>query len=368
MSPRGRDNNDFAPGTLVDHGDGHYSLLYSSFPAFDDLLVAEGMQDRGTFWQAMVTHLLEEDDGPEVLESLDFETEPQRLTHQGRTVAWFVSEGDVWREPHDLGDALEIEGFALDGTWDLLTALEHLLLGDCTAALAAGSDPVPEGVLVRGDPGDVACFGALVEPGVVFDVRKGVVVLEEGVEVRSGTRLEGPLFVGPQTILLGGAIRHSVIGPQCRVHGELAGSIFLGYANKSHDGFVGHSVVGQWANLGAGTITSNLKNTYGEVRLDLPGGRIVTGRTNLGTLLGDHAKTAIGTLFSTGSVVGTGANVVGTPVPRWVPPFAWGAGSAEFLDADGFIRIAKRVMPRRHVEVTEAVEASLRALHARLAR
>lgn len=300
--------------------------------------------------------------------SLDFETEPQRLTHQGRTVAWFVSEGEVWREPHDLGDGLEIEGFALEGTWDLLTALEHLLLGDCTAALAAGSDPVPDGALVLGDPGDVACFGALVEPGVVFDVRKGVVVLEEGVEVRSGARLEGPLFVGPQTILLGGAIRHSVIGPQCRIHGELAGSIFLGYANKSHDGFVGHSVVGQWANLGAGTITSNLKNTYGEVRLDLPGGRIATGRTNLGTLLGDHAKTAIGTLFSTGSVVGTGANVVGAPVPRWVPPFAWGAGSAEFLDADGFIRIAKRVMPRRHVEVTEAVEASLRALHRRLAR
>jgi UDP-N-acetylglucosamine diphosphorylase/glucosamine-1-phosphate N-acetyltransferase len=300
--------------------------------------------------------------------SLDFETEPQRLTHQGRTVAWFVSEGEVWREPHDLGDGLEIEGFALEGTWDLLTALEHLLLGDCTAALAAGSDPVPDGALVLGDPGDVACFGALVEPGVVFDVRKGVVVLEEGVEVRSGARLEGPLFVGPQTILLGGAIRHSVIGPQCRIHGELAGSIFLGYANKSHDGFVGHSVVGQWANLGAGTITSNLKNTYGEVRLDLPGGRIATGRTNLGTLLGDHAKTAIGTLFSTGSVVGTGANVVGAPVPRWIPPFAWGAGSAEFLDADGFIRIAKRVMPRRHVEVTEAVEASLRALHARLAR
>lgn len=299
--------------------------------------------------------------------SLDFETEPQRLTHQGRTVAWFVSEGEVWREPHDLGDALDIEGFALEGTWDLLTALEHLLAGDCTAALAAGADPVPDGALVLGDPGEVACFGALVEPGVVFDVRKGVVVLEEGVEVRSGTRLEGPLFVGPQTILLGGAIRHSVIGPQCRIHGELAVSIFLGYANKSHDGFVGHSVVGQWANLGAGTITSNLKNTYGEVRLDLPGGRIATGRTNLGTLIGDHAKTAIGTLFSTGSVVGSGANVVGAPVPRWVPAFAWGAGAAEFLDADGFIRIAKRVMPRRHVEVTDDVEASLRALHARLA-
>jgi len=299
---------------------------------------------------------------------LDFETEPQRLTHEGRTVAWFVAEGEVWRKPHDDGNALAVDGVRLEGTSDLLTALERLLAGDCTEALGAGPDAIPDGALILGDPGHVACFGATVEPGVVFDVRKGVIVLEEGVEVRSGTRLEGPLFVGPQTILLGGAIRNSAIGPQCRIHGELAGSVFLGYANKSHDGFVGHSVVGQWANFGAGTITSNLKNTYGEVRLDLPGGRIATGRTNVGTFLGDHAKTAIGTLFSTGSVVGTGANVVGAPVPRWVPPFAWGAASAEFLDAEGFIRIAKRVMPRRHVEVSEALEASLRGLHTRLAR
>ena len=297
---------------------------------------------------------------------LDFETQPRRLTHDGRTVAWFVAEGEVWRAPHEDGEALEIEGLPLEGTWDLLTALEHLLAADCTAALAAGPDPVPDGTLVLGDPGDIACFGALVEPGVVFDVRKGVIVLEEGVEVRSGTRLEGPLFVGPQTLLLGGAIRHSAIGPQCRIHGELAASVFLGYANKSHDGFVGHSVVGHWANFGAGTTTSNLKNTYGEVRLDLPGARVSTGRTNVGTFLGDHAKTAIGTLFSTGSVVGAGANVVGAPVPRWVPPFAWGAGTGECLDAEGFIRIAKRVMPRRHIEVSDAIEASLRALHAML--
>ena len=104
------------------------------------------------------------------------------------------------------------------------------------------------------------------------------------------------------------------------------------------------------------------------MRLDLPRGRLATGRMNLGTLLGDHAKSAIGTMFSTGSVVGAGANVVGAPVPRFVPPFAWGAGGSERLDAEGFVRVAKRVMPRRQVEVDLAMEAALRALHARLAR
>lgn len=300
--------------------------------------------------------------------NLDFETGPRRLTHGEHTVAWFVGEGESWAAPHEEGDALPVEGLHLAGAWDLITALEHLLAGDCTDALAAGPEPIPDGAIVLGDPGDIACFGALIEPGVVFDVRRGVVVLEEGVEVRSGTRLEGPLFAGPHTILLGGALRHSVFGPMCRIHGEVASSVFLGYANKSHDGFVGHSVIGQWANLGAGTITSNLKNTYGEVRLDLPGGRLATGRMNLGTLLGDHAKSAIGTMFSTGSVVGAGANVVGSPVPRFVPPFAWGAGGSEFLDVEGFVRIAKRVMPRRQVEVDQALETALRDLHGRLAQ
>jgi UDP-N-acetylglucosamine diphosphorylase/glucosamine-1-phosphate N-acetyltransferase len=299
---------------------------------------------------------------------LELEPEVRRLTHEGATVAWIVPEGARWAEPQDEGPELAIEGIPLRGAWDLITALEHLLAADCTDALAAGPEAVPDGSLVLGDPGEVACFGAWVEPGVVFDVRHGAVVLEEGVQVRSGTRLEGPLFVGPGTQLLGGALRHSAIGPQCRVQGEVASSVFTGYSNKSHDGFLGHSVVGQWANLGAGTITSNLKNTYGEVRLELPGGRISTGRSNLGTLFGDHVKTAIGTLLSTGSVLGTGANVLGAPLPRWIPPFAWGADRAAQLDAEGFVKIAKRVMPRRQIEVDAAIEASLRTLHGRLTR
>ncbi len=316
-------------------------------------------------------------DGPAVVARSDFApagpalelpTEIRRLSHDDETVAWVVREGEAWNAAHNDGPALPVDGMVLRGAWDLVTALEHLLAADCVDALATGPEPVPDGALVLGDPGDVACFGAHVEPGVVFDVRQGVVVLEEGVVVRSGARLEGPLFVGPDTFVLGGALRHSAIGPRCRVHGEVSSTVFLGYANKSHDGFLGHSVVGQWANLGAGTITSNLKNTYGEVRLDLPGGRLETGRTNLGTLFGDHAKTGIGSLLPTGGVIGTGASVVGAPVPKWVPPFSWGAAGAEFLDADGFVRIAKRVLPRRDVEVDPAIETSLRAIHRRLAR
>jgi glucose-1-phosphate thymidylyltransferase len=91
------------------------------------------------------------------------------------------------------------------------------------------------------------------------------------------------------------------------------------------------------------------------------GEQIETGRTFLGSLIGDHAKTAIGTMLSTGSVVGAGANVLGgSPAPRYLPPFTWGA-AGERVTEEGFLRIAGRVMPRRGVELTEARRASLAA-------
>lgn len=292
-------------------------------------------------------------------------TAVRRLTHRGVSVGWILAEREPWHGPHDEGPAVEVDGLPLRGAFDLVTALETLLPGDCADFLGSSAAGVPEGSLVLGDPSRVVCRQAEVEPGVVFDVRNGAVVLQEGVEVRHGTRLEGPLFAGPRTKLLGGFVRGSAFGPECRVHGELAATVFFGFANKSHDGFVGHSVVGPWVNLGAGTITSNLKNTYGPVRLDVRGARLDTGRANLGTLFGDHAKTAIGTLLSTGTVVSAGANVFGASAPRYVPPFAWGSGSGERLTEEGFLRVAERVLARRNVDWTEAQRTSLQRMYAR---
>jgi UDP-N-acetylglucosamine diphosphorylase / glucose-1-phosphate thymidylyltransferase / UDP-N-acetylgalactosamine diphosphorylase / glucosamine-1-phosphate N-acetyltransferase / galactosamine-1-phosphate N-acetyltransferase len=290
----------------------------------------------------------------------------RRLVHGGNTVGWVVREREQWTGPHQEGPAVEVDGLLLRGVFDLVTALEHLLAADCADLQSAPRGGIPEGSLVLGDPGRVVIRGASVEPGVVFDVRQGAVVLDAGVEVRHGARLEGPLYGGPGTKILGGFIRGSSFGPECRVHGEIAASVFLGFANKSHDGFLGHSVVGQWVNLGAGTTTSNLKNTYGPVRLDIDGERIETGRLNLGTLFGDHAKTAIGTMLATGTVVGAGANVFGpASPPKWVRPFAWGTEGREVVSEAGFLQTAERVMSRRGVELSSERRASLRRTYAR---
>jgi len=305
------------------------------------------------------------------LEPVELSGDARCLVFHGEPVAWWLAPGEAFApaEPPPATPARQVNGMLLGGSVALLDALDSLLALDCAAwAARAGAATVPAGSLVLGDPSLIAAGAAQVEPGVVFDVRHGAIVVDAGAEVRHGARLEGPLYVGPHSIIWGGVVKHSVIGPHCRVRGEVTHSVFLGYANKAHDGFVGHSVLGLWVNLGALTTTSNLKNTYGTVALEVAGSRIATNRQFVGTLFGDHVKTAIGTMLGTGTVVGAGANLFGPEaVPKYVPPFAWGNAARERMDETNFLKIAGRAMPRRGVELTTERRSSLSATYARIA-
>lgn len=284
---------------------------------------------------------------------------PVRLTHEGITVGWAVPAGSTWTGPVAHAQAMSVDGVLLHGVYDLVGALEQLLREDVTKLLG-DSDAIPKGSIVLGDAAAISLREGAIEPGVVFDTRNGPVVLESGVEVRSGTRLEGPLWVGANTRVVGGTIRTSAIGPWSVIHGEVSTTVVLGFSNKGHLGFLGHSVLGRWVNLGAGTTTSNLKSTYGPVRLDVAGTRMETGHQFLGSLFGDHAKTAIGTLFDAGSVIGAGANVFDdVRAPKYVPPFAWGGSASERMTREKFLAIVERVMPRRNVQVSEPMRSYL---------
>ncbi|HJS42559.1 MAG TPA: hypothetical protein VJ755_03740 [Gemmatimonadales bacterium] len=284
---------------------------------------------------------------------------PARLTHEGITVGWAVPVGARWDGPLPNAQAVPVEGLLLRGVHDLVGCLEQLLRED-VLKLLGDSDPVPTGSTVIGDPAWIALREAAIEPGVVFDTRNGPVVLESGVEVRSGTRLEGPLWIGANTRIVGGPIRTSAIGPWSVIRGEISTTAILAYTNKSHEGFVGHSVLGRWVNLGAGTTTSNLKNTYGPIRLEVAGTNVETGHQFLGSLIGDHAKTAIGTLLPAGTVVGAGASVFdGVRAAKYVPPFAWGGSTSERMTQEKFLSVVDRVFPRRNVEVSDATRSYL---------
>jgi UDP-N-acetylglucosamine diphosphorylase/glucosamine-1-phosphate N-acetyltransferase len=257
----------------------------------------------------------------------------------------------------------EITGWWMHAVWDYVRHLVPMLEQDLPLLGTSMSTELPAGALRVGEHPVYVEAGAVVEPMTCFDTTAGPVLLRAGSHALAFTRLVGPLYVGAESTVMGDRIAASSIGDVCKVHGELSNTIFIGHANKGHDGFVGHSMLGRWVNLGAGTITSNLKNTYGTVQLWTREGIRETGMQFLGTLFGDHAKTGIGLTLTTGTVLGAAANVYGSQMPpKAVAPFAWGeAGAFTLYRADKFLEVAERMMARRHVTLTDASRRQLRA-------
>lgn len=255
-------------------------------------------------------------------------------------------------------------------TWELILENPDQLTEDFRAAGMSGIEgTVEQPNAIRGSKKDVFIApGVVVHPMVVLDAEHGPIYIDEGAEIHPFSRIEGPCYVGKNSILLGAKCREgNSIGPMCRIGGEVEESIVHGYSNKYHDGFLGHAYVGEWVNLGALTTNSDLKNDYSDVSVVLDGRRAIpTGSRKVGSLIGDHTKTSIGTLFNTGAYVGSMALIAGTgkPLPKFIPSFAWflegvvtkGFGKRKLYDT------ARIAMGRRGREWTEEQEAMWEAV------
>ncbi len=200
---------------------------------------------------------------------------------------------------------------------------------------------------------------AILDPYVVADTTQGPVIIDAHAHVTAFSRLEGPCYVGPHTQVRGAKIRAgTTLGPQCRVGGEVEASIIHGNSNKYHEGFLGHSYVGEWVNLGAGTHNSDLRNDYGEVTLTIHGQPVASGQTKVGCFLGDHTKTGLGTLLNTGTSVGAFCNLLpaGRFAPKSVPSFMnwWNGSLREGFEMDRLMNTASQVMQRRGQTLTDA--------------
>ncbi len=200
-------------------------------------------------------------------------------------------------------------------------------------------------------------------PGVVLGNHAGPIWIGAHTEVEPHTYLEGPLYIGPNCrIKAGTRFYHGCsLGPHCRVAGELSASILQGFINKQHEGFLGNSILGQWVNLGADTRTSNLKNDYSEVKVQVGRRFVASGERFIGLMCGDHAKTGINTMFNTGTVVGVGANVYGAGYPpRLIDSFMWGgAEELKMGSLERTLAAARIVMSRRGQELTAPEEELL---------
>jgi UDP-N-acetylglucosamine diphosphorylase/glucosamine-1-phosphate N-acetyltransferase len=209
---------------------------------------------------------------------------------------------------------------------------------------------------IRGDVNDIFIEeGAIVE-FAYLNTEAGPIYIGKEAEIMEGSKIRGPFAICEHsTTKMDAKIYGSTtIGPYCKVGGEINNVVFMGYANKAHDGFLGNAVIGEWCNLGADTNNSNLKNTYEEVKLwSYPEGSFVkTGLQFCGLIMGDHSKSGINTMFNTGTVVGVSCNIYGAGFQRnFIPSFSWGspAGMKPY-NLKKAVQVAEAVYTRRGLD------------------
>jgi UDP-N-acetylglucosamine diphosphorylase/glucosamine-1-phosphate N-acetyltransferase len=275
-------------------------------------------------------------------------------------------------------DIEELVGFELQETpfdtinyaWDIFS-LNNKAIRDDFNFLTQGrvSAPLSKTNKIVGDESLIFLEeGATVECAIL-NTQKGPIYIGKNAEIMEGCIIRGPLAMCEHSLLKMGAKIYgaTTLGPYCKVGGEVNNAVLFGYSSKAHEGYLGNSVIGEWCNLGADTNTSNLKNTYEEIKLwDYT--RNSFGRTGLqflGLIMGDHSKCGINTMFNTGTVVGVSANVFGAGFPRnFIPSFTWGGPQGyETYDIKKALFTMERVLARRNMELSENDHAILKHIY-----
>ena len=262
----------------------------------------------------------------------------------------------------------EVRTVVFDYIWDMVTRNIEVLESDFKEYLASPriEGEVDEAAVIYNPDFVHIEKGAIVDAFCVLDARTGPIWIEKDVHIYPYSYIQGPCYLGEHSLVFRGFLREGCsFGPESRIGGEVEQSIFLGYSNKYHDGFVGHSYIGNWVNLGALTTTSDLRNDYGSVKVSLRGGeRVSTGVVKVGSFIGDYVALGIGTLLNTGSVINPVCNFYGGGMPpTYTPPFIWGSldGMAEY-EIEKALENIRRIRARRGKELPFVEEQLLRGL------
>lgn len=205
-------------------------------------------------------------------------------------------------------------------------------------------------------PGVFVGKNVKIHPTVCMDTEEGIIIIDDNTSIGPFVYLKGPLYIGRGCrIIERTSIKEMChISHTCKVGGEVECSIMEPYSNKQHHGFLGHSWVGSWVNMGAGTSTSDLKNTYGEIAVEYQGKKVFTGMQFLGSIIGDYSKTAVNTSIFTGKIIGVASYVYGF-VTTNVPSFCnyartFGQITEHYLPA--VVRTQQRMFARRGIKQT----------------
>ena len=206
-----------------------------------------------------------------------------------------------------------------------------------------------------------------ISAGVILDASEGPIVIDSNSFIDIGSLIKGPVYIGNSTKLNPGTklIGPVVTGPLCKLGGEIEDSVIQGFSNKQHDGFLGHSYIGEWVNLGASTNTSDLKNNYSTIRMQINDKNLIdTEEMFIGSLIGDFSRTAIGTKLNTGTFIGVGSNLFEDGFQnKYIPSFSW--GQSEKVGLNRFINSSKKAMSRRDCIMSETLKQKIIQLYQR---
>lgn len=286
-------------------------------------------------------------------------------------VAYVVLQSgvDVQLSPENIDAAIEllrrsapeaqVGGTMVNFLWDMVEAIPQLVAEDRAWFAELPDKHTGADAAVIGAEADIVVdASATVEPHVVIDTRPGPVLIDREAIVQAFSRIEGPCYIGPQTWIVGAKVRGGAFGPMCKLGGEVEASIVQGHSNKYHDGFLGHSFVGEWVNLAAGTQISDLRNDYGSIKVNVGEHRIPTGKSKVGSFIGDHTKTGLAALLNTGSSIGVFCNLLpsGGLLPSTVPSFCrvQRGDISERSDLRSALTTAETVLRRRGKAWTDA--------------
>ena len=200
--------------------------------------------------------------------------------------------------------------------------------------------------------------------GVILDASIGPIIIDENVTIEHHVSIKGPVYIGKGSLVSSGSKikENTIIGPVCKVGGEISHCNFLGYSNKVHEGFLGHSYVGEWVNIGAGTNNSNLKNNYSNIRIIIDSKEYDTQKQFLGTLIGDYTRIAIGTTINTGTYLSIGSNIFNHEFScKYMPAFSWGLNERVIFNK--FIDSILKMKNRRNKKITLAEMDFLETLY-----
>jgi len=253
----------------------------------------------------------------------------------------------------------EIKARLVTYPWDLIINNSWALEEDFTFRSNEGvQGKFSSQVVIYGDRNKIfVAKSAKIQPLVFLDCTEGPIYIDEEALIFAHTHIKGPSYIGKKSQILGAHIGEGTsIGPVCRVGGEVEETIIHGFTNKAHQGFFGHSYLGEWINIGALCTNSDLKNDYSSVQLYIEGKLKDSGITKVGSFIGDHTKLGIGCLLNTGTIVGVGSNIVtaGKVLPKFIPSFTW-CLNGKFYKGYGLkqiIETAKVVMSRRKVTMS----------------